>query len=109
MCTLIMGLGVLGSGSFVVGANRDEDPSRPSLAPALLESNPPVVGGRDRLAGGTWFAVRDGRAVVAVLNRRPARTSERPGSSHDADLDPPSPGLLALAPPTTAPQASCDP
>jgi uncharacterized protein with NRDE domain len=108
MCTLIMGLGVLGSGSFVVGANRDEDPGRPSLAPALLESNPPVVGGRDRLAGGTWFAIRDGRAVVAVFNRRPVRPSERRGSSHDADLDPRSRGLLALDVATSDPEVSGD-
>jgi hypothetical protein len=31
-----------------------------------------VIAGRDVRAGGTWLAVRDGRAVVAVLNRRGA-------------------------------------
>src|SRR5262245_42134904 len=109
MCTLIMGLGVLGPGSLVVGANRDEDPSRPSLAPGPLETNPPVVGGRDRLAGGTWFAIRDVRAVIAVLNRRPvARLSERRGSSDDPDLDLRSRGLLALDVALTDPDAPAE-
>ena len=30
-----------------------------------------VVGGRDLVAGGTWLAVREGRFVAALLNRRP--------------------------------------
>jgi hypothetical protein len=49
-----------------------------------------VIGGRDRRAGGTWLAIRERRAIVAMLNRReaaPVPTS--PGS-------PRSRGLLAL-------------
>jgi len=70
MCTLIVGRGVLAPGTVVLGANRDEDPDRPSDPPDVLSVRPRVVGGRDRVAGGTWLAVRGTRAVLAMLNRR---------------------------------------
>jgi len=70
MCTLIFGRGVLGPGSLVLGANRDENAARPTEPPQVLASHPYVVGGRDLLSGGTWLAIRDGRAAVAILNRR---------------------------------------
>lgn len=82
MCTLILGLGVLGPGSLLLGANRDENPLRPSDDPRILVFEPRVVGGRDRVSGGTWLAVRVGSPrgadapatpwfVAALLNRRP--------------------------------------
>lgn len=86
MCTLIVGLGAVGRGTLLLGANRDEDPARPSDAPLALNASPPLAGGRDRVAGGTWLAVRGRDAVVAVLNRR-ARASHPPQRSR---------GLLAL-------------
>ncbi|MBI5708768.1 MAG: NRDE family protein [Candidatus Eisenbacteria bacterium] len=89
MCTLILGVGVAERGSVLLAANRDEDPARPSDPPLLLRRSPPIAGGRDRLAGGTWLALRGREAAVAMLNRRPAA------------LEPPdharrSRGLLAL-------------
>jgi uncharacterized protein with NRDE domain len=71
VCTLIAGVDALGPASLVVAANRDEDPYRPSLTPGPLWDHPRVVGGRDAVAGGTWLAVREREAVVAILNRRP--------------------------------------
>lgn len=70
MCTLIIGRDVLGPGTVLIAANRDEDPARPSDPPRVLHERPRLVGGRDRTAGGTWLAVREGQAVVALLNRR---------------------------------------
>jgi uncharacterized protein with NRDE domain len=75
MCTLIIGRDVLGAGGILLGANRDEDPARPSDPPGILVERPVVVGGRDRVAGGTWLAVRDGQAAVAILNRHDSRPS----------------------------------
>src|SRR5262245_44538547 len=69
MCTLIIGRDVLGPHSVVLAANRDEDPARASDPPMVLNEDPWVVGGRDRVAGGTWLAIRDGEAAVALLNR----------------------------------------
>lgn len=74
MCTLIIGCDVVAPGSVLLAANRDEDPGRPSDPPRTLSEHPRLVGGRDRRAGGTWLAVREERAVVAILNRR-----DRPG------------------------------
>jgi hypothetical protein len=78
MCTLIIGIDVVRPGSVLLAANRDEDPGRPSDPPGVLMEHPRLVGGRDRRAGGTWLAVRDGRAVVALLNRRDASGGPAP-------------------------------
>jgi len=70
MCTLIIGRDVVAPGTVLLAANRDEDPARLSDPPGVLNASPRLVGGRDRRAGGTWLAVREARAVVAILNRR---------------------------------------
>lgn len=70
MCTLIVGRDVVAPGTVVLGANRDEDPKRPSDPPSVLRAAPRLVGGRDRVAGGSWLVVRERRAVLAMLNRR---------------------------------------
>ena len=77
MCTLIIGRDVLGPRTVLLAANRDENPGRPTDPPMVLSETPRVVGGRDRLAGGTWLAVREGPAAVALLNRRDFTTSGR--------------------------------
>ena len=91
MCTLILGRDVVSPGSLLLAANRDEDPGRPSDPPALLHDRPRLVGGRDRRAGGTWLAVRDARAVVAILNRR-----DRSGGPAPPDPDRRSRGALVM-------------
>ena len=75
---------------LLLAANRDEDPARPSDAPHVLHGSPRVAGGRDRRAGGTWLAVRERRAIVAILNRRPGAQADEPSRPV------PSRGLLAL-------------
>jgi len=91
MCTLIFGWQVAGEGTLVLAANRDEDPLRPSETPRVLRGEPRIVGGRDVRAGGTWLALRGGRCVVGVLNRRPRGETLAPARR------PPSRGLLAIA------------
>ena len=100
MCTLIIGRDVLGTGSLIVGANRDEAPSRPTEPPARLSDAQQVVGGRDALGGGTWLAVRDAHSVIAVLNRR--------GVAPAAPELLRSRGLLALEAACAAPGAELD-
>jgi hypothetical protein len=85
---LIVGRHVLGPGTLIVAGNRDEDPSRPTDRPAVLRAVPHLAGGRDAVAGGTWLAVRERRAVLAMLNRR--------GTEPAKDVTPRSRGLLAL-------------
>lgn len=111
MCTLIAGLGVLGPGTLLLGANRDESPGRPSAGPARLLERPPVVGGRDLVVGGTWLAIREGRFVAALLNRRPPAAWLEGGASDPASFR--SRGLLCLdavaAPPGFDAPATIDP
>ena len=54
----------------MLAANRDELVARPAAPPALLAEEPPIAGGRDLLAGGTWLAVSADSRVCAVTNRR---------------------------------------
>ena len=91
MCTLIIGRDVVAPETVLLAANRDEDASRPSDPPGVLNGHPRVVGGRDRRAGGTWLAVRGTRAVVAILNRR-----DRSGEPAPAAPDRRSRGSLVL-------------
>ena len=90
MCTLIAGVGILGPRTLVLGANRDESPGRASAGPGVLLERPRVVGGRDLVAGGTWLAIREARAVTALMNRRSATAPALP------------PSLPVPAPPPTA-------
>ncbi|HEX7418634.1 MAG TPA: NRDE family protein [Thermoanaerobaculia bacterium] len=55
---------------LVIAANRDEDYERPTIPASYWSDAPDIVGGRDRLHGGTWLAInRDGR-FAAVTNLR---------------------------------------
>ena len=104
MCTVIVGLQVLGPGTLLLGANRDESPERPTAGPGFLLERPRVVGGRDLVSGGTWLAVREGRFVSALMNRRPLPDVTRDPSTLRSR------GLLCLdaaaqGPPLDAPSA----
>ncbi len=70
MCSLILRLAPASDMPLLVAANRDERPSRPWQPPAAhWPERPDVVGGQDRLAGGSWLAVHRRGLVAAVLNR----------------------------------------
>jgi hypothetical protein len=70
-------------------ALRDELVSRAFDIPgAWWPDQPQVVGGRDRLGGGTWCASDIGAGVTAVVLNRPERRTAAPGA--------PSRGVLPL-------------
>jgi hypothetical protein len=71
MCTLLLGRDVTVTGEILIAANRDEDPGRPSELPGVLNDAPRLLGGRDRVAGGTWLAVRPETPSVTMLLNRP--------------------------------------
>ncbi len=71
MCSIVFAWQWRAETPLVLVANRDESTSRPSDPPALLQEDPPLWGGRDRLAGGTWLAVDPQGRVCAVTNRHP--------------------------------------
>jgi hypothetical protein len=97
MCTLLVGIDRPGPGRLLLGANRDEAVDRPALPPALLPTVPPVVAGRDALAGGTWLGLQPGRLVAAVLNRPPAGGAGEGGAAAPGTV--PAAGAGAGGPP----------
>ncbi|MBV8916166.1 MAG: NRDE family protein [Acetobacteraceae bacterium] len=69
MCTVIILVRPGHSWPLLLAANRDERLEREWDPPAAhWPDRPGVVGGRDRLGGGTWMAIRGG-VLAAVLNR----------------------------------------
>ncbi len=70
MCTILIAWRCLDDAEFVLAANRDELVARPASPPGRLSDKPPVYGGRDLIAGGTWLAVTPDGRVAAVTNRR---------------------------------------
>ena len=73
MCTVIVGFDPDATTPLVVAALRDEIRSRPWEGPAHhWPERPTLIGGRDRLAGGTWLAVDPtGPRTAALLNGWP--------------------------------------
>ncbi len=83
-----------------VAANRDEHVARAWRPPALLVTDPPVLGGLDLEGGGSWLAVNLAAGfVVGVTN---ARLGARPGRRSrgqlvlDAAMQPSLPAAVAL-------------
>ncbi len=72
MCTLIVRHGMDDWCATLIAANRDEFYSRPATGPQVLVDNPRIVGGRDELAGGTWFALSRDGLFVGLTNQRTA-------------------------------------
>jgi uncharacterized protein with NRDE domain len=70
VCTILLAWRCLDDADFVVAANRDELIARPTAPPRRLCEVPPIYGGQDLLAGGTWLAVTPDGRVAAVTNRR---------------------------------------
>jgi uncharacterized protein with NRDE domain len=81
MCTAIVGYDPGARVPVLLAGVRDELVDRAWLAPARhWPHHPGLIGGRDRLAGGTWLAVDPGaRRVACVLNGvgRPAAEERR--------------------------------
>jgi uncharacterized protein with NRDE domain len=56
---------------MLLAANRDEMLDRPWLPPGRhWPDRPFVVGGLDKLAGGSWFGLNDSGVAAGIMNRR---------------------------------------
>jgi uncharacterized protein with NRDE domain len=71
-----------------VAANRDEYLARPALPPTTLSDDPPIIGGKDLRANGTWLGINRHGIVAGLLNRR--------NGAAENDLNLRSRGLLCL-------------
>jgi uncharacterized protein with NRDE domain len=73
MCLVVAALEASQHYSFLLCANRDERHARPSAPARWWPDHPPIFGGRDLLAGGSWLAVdRRGRLAAVTNFRDPA-------------------------------------
>jgi uncharacterized protein with NRDE domain len=68
MCLVATALSVSRDFPFVLIANRDERHDRPTEALAWWKDAPDIIGGRDKLAGGSWLAAARCGRVAAVTN-----------------------------------------
>lgn len=71
LCTLVICRRARHPWPLMVAANRDEMAGRPSLPPGRhWPDQPEILGGLDRLAGGSWLALSDTGVMAAILNRK---------------------------------------
>jgi uncharacterized protein with NRDE domain len=83
MCLLGIILSSDAGAPLFVLVNREEFYARPSEGPQLFSKQsgiPAWLGGRDRLAGGTWLGVNQHGLLVALTNRRTLRNPQSPPS-----------------------------
>lgn len=70
MCTFVVLRGVVPQLPLVVAANRDEFYDRATAGPAVVETRPLVVAGRDLEQGGSWLGAGAGGLFVGLTNQR---------------------------------------
>ncbi|HEY6941027.1 NRDE family protein [Dokdonella sp.] len=80
MCLLLVAVDAAPGLPLVVLANRDEFHGRDSDAAARWAEDKRVVGGRDRVAGGSWLALRNDGRFAAVTNLRTGIPATAPKS-----------------------------
>jgi len=74
VCLLVVLSRIVPEWPLIVAANRDEQYARPADPVMVLRNRPRTLGGRDRLAGGTWLALNE-HGVVAGLTNQPMERS----------------------------------
>lgn len=84
MCTILVARGVHPSFPLILAANRDELRARASLPPRELDAEREILGGQDRVAGGTWLGVARRRFFAAVTNFRGERPNDPQRASRGA-------------------------
>jgi uncharacterized protein with NRDE domain len=70
MCTIIVRHQMDDWCSTIIASNRDEFYDRAATRPAVLRSEPLIVGGRDQREGGTWFGLTRDGLFVGLTNQR---------------------------------------
>lgn len=80
MCLLLIAVDVVPHRPLLLLGNRDEFHARASSVANRWPENAHVVGGRDRVAGGAWLALRDDGRFAAVTNLRTGVPATAPRS-----------------------------
>jgi uncharacterized protein with NRDE domain len=98
VCTVLLRFDPAATWPLLVAAVRDEFMGRPWDGPGRYWPElPTLIGGRDRVAGGTWMAVDTGPAATSPGGRRPALAALLNGVRLDGPPDRPTRGRLVLA------------
>jgi hypothetical protein len=74
MCTLAVMKNAFPGYPLVVAANRDEQFSRPAMAPTLKTAPCKILSPTDLERGGTWIGINEYGVLVALTNRRGIRS-----------------------------------
>ena len=69
MCLIAVAYAASTNFALIVAANRDELHVRPSAEAKWWDDRPDCLGGRDRVAGGSWLAMHRSGRLAAVTNR----------------------------------------
>lgn len=81
MCLIVLAYRAHPQFPLIFGGNRDEFFARPTSPADYWSDAPHVLGGRDKVAGGTWFGVtRNGRFAAVTNFRDPAQRHPNPRS-----------------------------
>ena len=80
MCLLLVAIDTLPGYPRLLLGNRDEFHARASAPAQSWQEDRRVVGGRDLVAGGSWFALRDDGRFAAVTNLRTGVPATAPRS-----------------------------
>ena len=80
MCLLLVAIDALPGYPRLLLGNRDEFHARASAPARRWQDDPRVVGGRDRVAGGSWLALREDGRFAAVTNLRTGVPATAPHS-----------------------------
>lgn len=75
MCILLIANNVRDDYPLIIAANRDEFHHRPTHHAQRWSDHPSIYGGRDLVAGGTWFGLADHGNLAAITNIRAPQTT----------------------------------
>ena len=81
MCTVVILRNMFPDRPLIIAANRDEFYERTTAAPHLINAAPPVFGGQDLVAGGTWMGIRADGFFAALTNQPRAVGYSKPVQS----------------------------
>lgn len=70
MCLIVFAYKYHPEYPFILAGNRDEFHQRPALGIHMWDTDPLIVAGKDKKAGGTWLGVNENGRVAAITNYR---------------------------------------
>lgn len=70
MCLIVLAYNVVPDSPIILAGNRDEFYNRPTINAHTWSTNPPLIAGKDKKAGGTWLGITKTGRLAAITNYR---------------------------------------